>query len=169
MVRNRTEKIFIDDGLPVAGPAIVLPPERTKNKRKHIVPLSKPALAILLSRPRDANKGLVFSRTSLDRGFNTLWARHKILLDAALAERGHRLEHWVLHDLRRSVATHMGHMGIQPHVIEEVLNHFRANVYNKSKLEAPKRQAIEAWGDYLMAHIEGRALAPADKVVQFRA
>ena len=92
------------------------------------------------------------------------------VLDAALAKRGHHLEPWVLHDLRRSVATHMGEMGIQPHVIEEVLNHFGGvQVYNKSKLEGPKRQALEAWGEYLMAHVEGRA--PADNVVhgQFRA
>jgi hypothetical protein len=95
------------------------------------------------------------------------WSPHKKLLDAALAERGHKLEPWHLHDLRRSVATHMGDMGIQPHVIEEVLNHFRRNVYNKSKLEGPKRQAIEAWGEKLMARIEGRE--PADNITQLRA
>jgi hypothetical protein len=60
----------------------------------------------------------------------------------------------------------MGHMGIQPHIIEEALNHFRANTYNKSKLERPKRQALEAWGDYLMRHVEGRA--PAETVVPLR-
>jgi len=168
----RAEKTFIDDGLPLAGPAIVLSPERVKNGRKHVVPLSKPAMAILSSRQRDPNERRVFPQPRQvisghqfypSRGYG----RHKQLLDAALAERGHKLEPWVLHDIRRSVATHMGDMGIQPHVIEEVLNHFRANVYNKSRLEGPKRQALEAWGEYLMAHIEGRE--PADTVVPFRA
>ena len=78
-----------------------------------------------------------------------------------------------MHDLRRSVATHMGEMGIQPHVIEEVLNHVSgtragvAGTYNRSKLEEPKRQALEAGPKYLMAHVEGRE--PADKVVPLRA
>ena len=80
---------------------------------------------------------------------------------------------WVLHDLRRSVATHMGEMGIPPHVIEAVLNHVSgtrggiAGKYNKSKLEEPKRQALAAWAEVLMAHIEGRE--PVDKVVLLRA
>jgi integrase len=164
----RTGETFIDEGLPVTGPAIVLPSEHTKNKRRHIVALSKPAQAILFSRQRDPDKDFVFPRRINESAVHSrAWSRHKLLLDAALAERGHRFEPWVLHDIRRSVATHMGHMGIQPHVIEEVLNHFRANVYNKSKLEAPKRQALEAWGEYLMAHIEGRE--PVTKVVPLRA
>jgi integrase len=167
----RTEKIFIDDGLPVAGPAIVLPSERVKNGRKFVVPLSAPAIAILSSRRRDPDKTLVFPRKfDIPATFSRAWSRHKKLLDTALAERGHKLEHWVLHDIRRSVATHMGHMGIQPHVIEEALNHFRANVYNKSKLEGPKRHAVEAWGEYLMAHVEGREPAtPVNNVVPLRA
>jgi integrase len=163
----RSDKTFIDDGLPVAGPAIVLPPKRVKNNRKFIVPLNKPAQTILLSRPRNHERVFCFGRKREDAVWGRDWSRYKKMLDAALAERGHQFDFWVLHDLRRSVATHMGHMGIQPHVIEEVLNHFRANTYNKSKLEEPKRQAFEAWGEYLMAHIEGRA--PADNIVPIRA
>jgi integrase len=163
------EKSFIDEELVMTGPAIVLPGERTKNGCKHIVPLSKPAQTILLSRPRGSDDGFVLRRdratkSSLARG--GAWARHKAALNRTLIKRGHKLAPWVLHDLRRSVATHMGEMGIQPHVIEKVLNHSLrgvAKIYNRSKLEKQKRQALEAWADYLMAHIEGRA--PADNVV----
>jgi integrase len=164
----RADKTFIDEGLPVEGPAIVLPPERTKNGRRFIVPLSKPAQTILFSRQRDLDGRLVFPRRMNGQSTSgRAWSTHKKLLDAALAERGHKLEPWHFHDLRRSVATHMGDMGIQPHVVEEVLNHFRRNVYNKSKLEPPKRQAIEAWGEKLMARIEDRE--PADNITQLRA
>jgi integrase len=161
----RQDKTFIDEGLPIEGPAIVLPSERAKNQRRFIVPLSKPAQTILFSRQRDLDGGLVFAK----RNFSV----QKKLLDAALAERGHKFEPWVLHDLRRSVATHMGEMGILPHVIEVALNHVSgarkgvAGVYNKSKLEQPKRQALEAWGEHLQSHIEGRA--PSGTVVPFRA
>jgi integrase len=154
----------------IVGDTIVLPPERTKNGRRHIVPLSKPAQVILLTRPRGPNDGFVLRRQS---GTTLDWNRYKASLDDALVKRGHTLAPWTNHDLRRSVATHMGEMGIQPHVIECVLNHVSgsragvAGTYNRSKLEKPKREALEAWGEYLMAHIEGRK--PDDKVVQLRA
>src|SRR5262249_9800290 len=147
----RTEEIFIDEGLTVAGPAIVLPKERVKNSHRHIVPLSKPAHAILSSRQRNPDKDSVFRRKFDDHAAHSrAWSRHKKLLDAALAERGHKFEHWVLHDVRRSVATHMRRdLGIQKDTINEVLNHFEADVYIKGELEGAKRQALAAWGDYL--------------------
>ena len=160
---TRNVESFIDDGLPIAGPALVLPAERVKNGHKHIVPLSKPAQAILFSRQRES--GLVFPHKLNDEAiWQRKWTRHKKLLDATLIARGHKLEHFVLHDLRRSVATHMGNMGFHRETIDSVLNHYRADVYNKSRYEREKRQALEAWGEYLMAHIEGRT--PADNVVR---
>jgi integrase len=153
----RTEKTFIDDGLPIVGPAIALPAERVKNGRKFIVPLSKAAQAVLLRRRRDPESDLLFPRKFNGRDhYARGWTKHKKLLDAALVKNGHHFKPWVLHDLRRSVATHMGNTEIAPHVIQEVLNHYRHDTYNKSKLERPKRLAVEAWGEYLMAHIEGR-------------
>lgn len=153
----------------VVGDTIVLPAERTKNKREHRVPLSQPAQAILLSRPRGADDEAVLRFQGRGGPF-TGWSWCKLKLDSALIMRGHTLAHWVHHDLRRSVATHMGEMGIQPHVIEAALNHVSgarggiAGVYNRSKLEDPKRQALTAWADLLMMHVEGRA-PTGDKVV----
>jgi hypothetical protein len=101
------------------------------------------------------------------------WCRRKKAIDDALTKRGHTLAPWVFHDIRRSVATHMGEMGIQPHVIEMVLNHMSghkagvAGVYNRSKLEEPKRQALIAWAEKLMAAVEGRE--PVDNVTPLRA
>ena len=165
----RTEETFIDDGLPVTGPAIVLSSERAKNGRKFIVPLSKAAQVILQRHPRRDDNDRVFQcKFNGKMKYAWAWSRYKKLLDAALKKNGHHFEPWVLHDLRRSVATHMGDMGILPHVVEEVLNHFRKNVYNKSRLEGPKRHALEAWGERLMARIEGRMPAD-DKVRPIRA
>jgi integrase len=170
--REIRDENFIEDGAAITGPAIVLPPERTKNGRKHIVPLSKPAQTILLTRPRGSDDGFVLRRSKNNIGRGS-WSEPKASLDDALLKRGHALAPWVFHDLRRSVATHMGEMGIAPHVIEAVLNHVSgsragvAGVYNKSKLEEPKRQALAAWAEVLMAQVEGRE--PADKVVPIRA
>ena len=63
---------------------------------------------------------------------------------------------WVLHDLRRSVATGMADLGVQPHVVEVVLNHiggFRAGVggvYNRSPYEREKREALELWDRHIV-------------------
>jgi integrase len=168
--REVRDENFIEDGVVITGPAIVLPKERTKNGRKHIVPLSKAAQTILQTRSRGPDEGFVLLRRKSNVPHQIKWTQRKALLDDALIKRGHTLAPWTLHDLRRSVATHMGEMGIQPHVIETVLNHARggiAGVYNKSKLEEPKRQALAAWAEVLMAHVEGRP--PLDKIVLLRA
>ena len=46
------------------------------------------------------------------------WAKSKRLLDAKL-----KLDHWTPHDLRRTVRTGLGMLGVAPHVAEAVLNH----------------------------------------------
>ena len=69
---------------------------------------------------------------------------------------------WVIHDLRRAVATHMNEIGVAPHIVEAVLGHVSgsrggiAGVYNLAAYEADKRAAMLRWDEHLMAAIEGR-------------
>jgi integrase len=69
---------------------------------------------------------------------------------------------WTPHDARRTTATGMAAIGIQPHVIEAVLNHisgFRSGVaglYNRNAYEPEKRAALDKWADHLTAVIEGK-------------
>jgi integrase len=75
-----------------------------------------------------------------------------------------------IHDLRRSAATGMADIGIQPHIIECVLNHYSgfrkgvAGVYNRSTYEREIADALLRWSEYLLAKIEGRP----DNVVPLR-
>jgi hypothetical protein len=68
---------------------------------------------------------------------------------------------WRFHDLRRSTATQLGNLGVQPHVIECVLGHvsgFRAGVasiYNKSPYFNEMRNALAIWGDHVRTIVEG--------------
>ena len=70
---------------------------------------------------------------------------------------------WQLRDLRRTMVTGMAELGIQPHVIEAVVNHVSghkggvAGVYNKAEYAAPKRKALERWAAHLDAVISGRS------------
>ena len=84
-------------------------------------------------------------------------------LNARVAERfGQPIPHFTPHDLRRSFATHASGLGIQPHIIEVILNHvsgFRAGVagiYNRHTYDAEKRTALALWADHLLAIVEGR-------------
>jgi integrase len=87
----------------VADDKIVLPDERTKNKREHIIPLALPAQAILEGQPRHDGREYVFGRGL--GGFSG-WSRCKARLDDRIAKIiGHPLPGWVLHDIRRSVVT----------------------------------------------------------------
>jgi integrase len=132
---------------------IVLPGERTKNKRAHVVPLSTPALAILAARPRTGE--FVFDNIS--------WAYGKQQLDARLAAASVKLEKWIQHDLRRSAATGMAELGVAPHIVEAVLNHIGhkagvAGIYSRASYEKEKRHALSIWADHVLAIVEGRAM-----------
>jgi integrase len=144
---------------------IALPGERTKNHRPHIIPLSDPARAILSARPRRTTadgkpRDLVFG---IGDGPFSGWSKSKEALDARLEEAaGQPLPHWTPHDLRRSFATHAGELGIQPHIIEAVLNHISghkagvAGIYNRAAYEPEKRAALARWADQLLSWVEGR-------------
>jgi integrase len=67
---------------------------------------------------------------------------------------------WTVHDIRRSVATHMSEeLAIQPHIVELVLGHeFRAGVqktYNRAPYAKEIRDAYLRWHDYLRTLVEG--------------
>ncbi len=138
---------------------IILPPARTKNKRLHVIPLCDAAHAILVRRERSPDRDLVFGR---GQGGFSGWAVAKRSLDARIATVIGELPHWTHHDIRRSVATGMAEIGVQPHVIEATLNHVSghkagvAGIYNRSTYDREKRIALDMWADHLMAVVEGR-------------
>ncbi len=125
-----------------------LPAKRAKNAISHIVPLPKLALSILISIPRFLNSDLVFTTTGISpiSGFGRLKKR----LDVAV---GLNAEDWRFHDLRRTMATNMAIMRVQPHIIEAVLNHKSgivsgvAAVYNRHAYNGEKLEALEIWAN----------------------
>jgi len=138
---------------------IVLPSRRTKNKRAHVVPLSDPTRAIL-EQFRADGRTHVFGRID-SAGFDG-WGYAKRTLDTQIAKDGKPSEHWTVHDLRRTVATRMAELGVQPHIIEAVLNHVSghkggiAGVYNRATYDKEKREALNLWAEHVTAMVEGR-------------
>ncbi len=61
-------------------------------------------------------------------------------------------EKWNLHDLRRTVATHLSDSGIEPHIVESLLGHSLkgvAGIYNRSQYLEQKRSALSLWNSML--------------------
>jgi len=132
---------------------LIIPSARTKNGRVNVVPLSEPMRAILAAQPKHG--AFVFGR----KPFSS-WSASKRLLDERMAASG--IAGWRLHDLRRTCPTGMIDIGVQPHVVEAVLNHVSghkagvAGIYNRALYEAEKRQALDRWGEHVMALVEER-------------
>jgi integrase len=164
---DRVKEIDFDKNL------ITFPATRTKNRLEHIVPMSDPVQAILRGRNRIVGRNLVFG---LGNGGFSGWSKAKEQLDQRILEarqktlgkKAQPMPHWVLHDIRRSVDTHMNEIGIEPHIVEAILNHVNgaksgkegvAGVYNKARYLAQKTDALNRWATHLLAVVEGKAVA----------
>lgn len=132
----------------LAAKTWVIPAERSKNGKPHVVPLSDFALGLLAEMPRFAGCDLVFTTTATSpiSGFSKGIRR--------VHERSKTSE-WRFHDLRRTAASGMAREGVAPHVIEKVLNHISgsisgvAAIYNRWSHNPEKRAALDAWGSIL--------------------
>jgi integrase len=152
----------------LAKQVITLPATRSKNRHEHKIYLSDAALAVLAECPRRADRDLVFG---LGDGPFSGWSWATERLDSAVAKtRSKALAPWVLHDIRRSVATGMGELQVLPHVIEQVLNHQSghkrgvAGTYNHALYEGQVRAALTVWA----AHVKRVTGEGPAKVVPLR-
>jgi integrase len=143
---------------------------QTKQGQPHIVPLPRQALAALRDRADGAAANdLVFVNAIGNKLSH--WDR--------VTKRIHALSNtagWHRHDIRRTVATLLGDMGVAPHVIEVVLGHTLrtssdgsslsriAEIYNRSRYRPEHADAVQRLADELE-----RIEAGEDKVVRLRA
>jgi integrase len=132
---------------------IEIPAYRVKNRRKHTIPMSGAVRAILQQREQNG-RAFVFGR-SATRGFSG-WSKCKERLDETL-----KIPPWTIHDLRRVCSTGMNEIGIEPHIVEAILNHFgtRGGIaarYNFAHYESQKVRALNRWAEHVAAIVEGR-------------
>lgn len=131
-----------------------IPGARIKNGRTLTLPLPPLALDTLRSIPRLDGSTHVFR----GKGF-TSWSESTAMLRARIAAAGATLEHFTLHDIRRSVRTGMGKLGVQPHIAELVINHAKGGVeaiYDKHTYEREIGAALALWADHIGAVVEKR-------------
>lgn len=149
------------------GETWTLPPERTKNKQRHVVHLSDDARSIIEDLPVVGDAGLVFTTNGVTpvSGFGKV----KATLDEVCG-----VDDWRLHDLRRTMATMMAEdLGIEPHVIEAVLNHQGhrsgvAGVYNRATYDRQKRAALDAWAGRVREIVGGKRASNVTRLKRVR-
>ncbi len=145
---------------------ISLPPHRTKNHREHTVPLAAPAIALLEAQIQRRGRDQVFG---IGQGGFSGWSKCKSVLDRGILaarktadKKAKPMASWTIHDLRRAAATGMAELGVQPHIVEAILNHVSghkggvAGIYNRATYEPEKRAALALWADHVIALAEGR-------------
>ena len=151
--------------------------ERCKNGKAHTIDLSPEALYNL--NPLDGavafrptlSAEFVFSTTG--RAPVTGFSEAKIRIDKSMRQLlGEKFQPWRTHDLRRTAASGMAALGIQPHIIERILNHLSGvqggltGIYQRHEYREERKQAILIWSEHV-AQIVDREPA-ASKVVPLK-
>jgi integrase len=143
----------------------VLPPQRSKNNRKHELPLMGTAISVIRSVPQLVSRDQLFGARS-GNGFSA-WDKGKQALDTRSGVTG-----WTTHDIRRTFSTRLHDLGVAPHVVEEILAHRAhragsAGVYNKSFYEREVRAALALWSDHVRSITEDgeRKIVPMQRLV----
>jgi integrase len=131
----------------------VIPGERMKKDKAHIVPLSRQALAMF-----EELKGLssgsdwVFPSThSLDRPIS------KTTLNVVVRSFNADIQNFVIHDFRRTASTHLHEAGFNSDWIEKALAHETKGirgVYNKARYADQRQEMLKWWADFVDNQID---------------
>jgi integrase len=151
------------DELDLANGIWQLSGERTKNEQPRTIPLPRQAVAIMASLPTFSGP-FVFSTTGGTRpifGFT----RRKERLDRRLGAAAP--VSWTLHDLRRTMRTHLSALPISGVVAELMIGHAQRGVravYDRYGYLAEQRSGFELWAARLRDIVE----PPPENVVVLR-
>ncbi|MFV2877936.1 integrase domain-containing protein [Escherichia coli] len=127
----------------------VIPSERMKAKREHIVPLSPQALDILMvMKPISGHRTYIFpSRNDPQKAINSQTA------NAALKRIGYG-QKLVAHGLRSIASTAMNEAGFNSDVIETALSHVDKDevrrAYNRALYLEQRKELLNWWGLFVM-------------------
>ena len=136
---------------------MLLPKERTKPGRPLALTLPDTARSILKAAPRRAGRDLVFGGGNA--GFSA-WSYSTLSFNSRMIEvNGAALAPYRIHDLRRTVRTGMGKIGIKPHIAELVLNHTGhkagiGGVYDHFDYEPEIAEALAKWETHLLSIVQ---------------
>lgn len=147
-----------------------IPASRSKNGREHTVPLSGMALDIIkeqlaaadaLAERKDREAPLFVFPGPGGRAAVTGASISKAVKREQTGETILSVAPFTPHDLRRTAATHMEEIGVNPFIVGHVLNHISvtkasitSRVYARYDYAAEKREALDLWADRLSGIFE---------------
>jgi integrase len=152
------------DGVTDLGPVWRLPAKRAKTAAPLSIPLA-PAVVGWLRALCEVAYGseFVLPKRRTDRRQRALHVGIDTL-NAALAGVDHGLDEFTIHDLRRTMRTHLSSLGIRSEFAERCLNHKLPGVqgvYNTHDYFAERKAALETWTALLLEIERGeRKVAP---------
>ena len=127
-----------------------IPSSNYKTGKVQVVPLSQQAAAIARSLPKQQFGPYILSSTGGSRPISG-FSKAKAEIDRLIFKISNGgIRPWVVHDLRRSMATHMERIGVEPHIIEVCLGHALsgvAGVYRHYTYLPEKAAALQKWAD----------------------
>ena len=131
-----------------------IPAERMKKDKEHWIYLSRQAVDIFTElRALSYSQRYVFPmrRGSGDKPIC------KSTLNAAVRALDMGVQHFVIHDFRRTASTHLHEMGQSSDAIEKALAHSIKGikgVYNRAEYADERRRILQLWADFVDAQIE---------------
>jgi integrase len=140
---------------------LAIPAARMKGGRAHEVPLTLMAIELLESLPRWTGD-FVFSTTGGQKPING-FSKSKARIDKLSGVSG-----WVIHDIRRSMRTHLSALPVQDLVRELVIAHSKPGlhrVYDQHAYQDEKRHCLELWEKRLVSIVK----PPPDNVADLHA
>jgi integrase len=129
---------------------------RTKNGHTLDLPLPAAALEILQSVPQRDDRDYVFGNHG--SGFSA-WSYSTLRLNSRIVQaEGKPLARWTLHDLRRTMRTGLGRLGVRPDIAELAIGHVKGGVeaiYDRHKYQREIGMALALWADHVQSIVEG--------------
>lgn len=134
----------------------IIPADKTKGDRPHVVPLSRQAVEIVKLRMDRLEKGRLFppvrdAEAAQYMTWSSKWVkglRQKLPPD---------MPRWTVHGLRHTIGTHMVEdLGVSNGVVSLILMHAPegpavTRIYQRAEQLAERRAALQAWADWLDA------------------
>lgn len=140
-----------------------IPAERMKKDRPHRVYLSRQALIMLEELKGHAGKSAYVFPSTRGVGDRPI---SKSTLNQAVRALSIDVQHFVLHDFRRTASTHLHEMGYSSDAIERALAHKILGikgVYNRAEYADQRRVILQGWADFVQAQLDGATVTPLFK------
>jgi len=142
-----------------------IPAAHSKANIIHKVHLSQQVLSLFLEIKSESNSSYVLpykdgksslTLNALPRAVNRLQERIGI-------------EHWTIHDARRSFATHLGEaLRVEPVVIEKCLGHKMPRImatYNKNEMLPERKNALNEWSQLIAILVTNSNVVPFEQAI----